>query len=917
MSTQLAVVVYGNGDLYRELFNAIAAAFNDGSYKYFTDLSIMLAGTWAILRYSAERNLMVLVKWLGIYYFAFYVVFLPKATVDIIDRINPGHAYTVDNVPLGLALVANLTSVVGDNLTQVMEQNFSLPDDLMYGKTGMVMASRLAVASTQFEVTDPNFNQSLQSFVQQCVFYDVLLNKYTWNDLLNATHIWQFVSQYASPARAFVYYQAGRSEVMTCQTGIAHLNQDWDMALQEAAARYGARLFPDANNAKTQLLSYLGDSYRFLAQISDTATAIMQQNMIANALQNGVMHMSASTGSPAALEAYSFVKAQQQKRLTNVTVGDMAAYWLPIMQNVLEAALYGSFVFVFLLLLFPFGLGILKNYVASLMWLQLWAPMYAILNLFMNFYAQSHSLGAIQLDGGQMGLALSNQAGLAQVNADIASLAGYLSLSVPLFAAGVTKGMMSVFTQAAQYIAGVTQSVASSSAGEAITGNISLGNTQFSNHSSFNTSANHFDTNARVFSGMYTYQMEGGSTLSVTPSGSTIMNNQSAISNLGTSINLAHAIREMASQQADTSYSAALSHANAYSESVSTGLRSLYELGNHINTSESSGAGSSVSVSGGMSSALSNLHQLTERFAHDHNISTAEATRYLGAAYISGRAGVSAGISTDGILKGVPLPVKLGASAGLDVGAKGEIDKTHSNESRELYSAAQDFVQNTNFSQSVDTAVRGVQEHSYRTSNEEGQRLVDNVGSSFDRATQARHEMTSNLQQAQSYREAASFAEENAATINSNASQAFMNSMVDQPHASTKEIEGMMVNNPAAAQATAEQFVQEQAQQYLQNFHHAAGSSPESIKEEFGRSNHQVPTDTDVVQKNIKDKAELQSIATDRGLKPGHIVDKQTEREAHSIIANSKLGANTGKKDVYQKGENITGEIKGKLKDDE
>ena len=64
-----------------------------------------------------------------------------------------------------------------------MEKTFSLPGDLTYQKTGVAMASRIVLASTQFQVTDPNFAQSVHSFVQQCVFYDVLLHKYSWNDL--------------------------------------------------------------------------------------------------------------------------------------------------------------------------------------------------------------------------------------------------------------------------------------------------------------------------------------------------------------------------------------------------------------------------------------------------------------------------------------------------------------------------------------------------------------------------------------------------------------------------------------------------------------------------------------------------------------------------------------------------------------
>ncbi len=223
------------------------------------------------------------------------------------------------------------------------------------------MASRLVLASTQFQVTDPNFQRSLQSFVHQCVFYDVLLHKYSWNDLLTAPHLWDFIGRYASPARAFAYYQPSQSQIVTCKEGFTKLNQEWKNTLQEAATRYGARLFPDNEDAKMQLLSYLPDSYQFLTGISDDAATLMQQNMMANALQNGLMTMSASTNAPAALEAYAFTKAQQQKRLTNETVGDMAAYWIPIMKNVLEATLYGSFLFVFLLLMFPFGPGIFKK----------------------------------------------------------------------------------------------------------------------------------------------------------------------------------------------------------------------------------------------------------------------------------------------------------------------------------------------------------------------------------------------------------------------------------------------------------------------------------------------------------------------------------------------------------------------------
>ncbi len=585
MALEIAVITYGNGDILREMFNAIAAAMGDSTFKTLIHLSILLAGTWAIGKLMFKRDLMVGVGWVALYFMAFYVLFLPKATVNIIDRVQQGKVYAVDNVPLGLAWLANVTTAIGDGLTQLMEQNFSLPDDLRYGQTGMVMASNLVTAASTFQVTDPDFEKNLQGFIRQCVFYDLLLHKYSSQELFTAPHIWQFVTEHASPARAFLYNQT----VVTCRDGVASLNQDWQTAITQAEGRYAARLFPEETEAKTQLLKYLPLSYSFLTNLSENASDLMQQNMMANAVQSGLLNWSAQTNAPAALEGYAFNKAQQQNRISNRTMGDMAAYWLPLLKNIFEGILYGSFVFIFLLILFPFGLAVLRQYAYSLLWLQLWAPLYAIINLYVNFYAQHRSLGAITFSDEMHGLVLATQSGLAQVNSDMAGLAGYISLSVPLIATSLVTGLHHALSHLGQYVGGSVQSSATASAGEAAAGSFSLGNTSFSTHNAYNTSANHFDDTARTASGSVTDQMPGGSTITMTADGSVVMNNQPAISSLGTQIHLGEAIRSSATEQADKAYSAALSHQQASNDSVSAAERGVYELSHHQALSEASG----------------------------------------------------------------------------------------------------------------------------------------------------------------------------------------------------------------------------------------------------------------------------------------------------------------------------------------
>ena len=106
MAQEIAVITYGNGDILREMLNAIAAAMGDSIFKTLIHLDlILLAGTWALAQLIFKRDLMIGVGWIALYFMAFYVLFLPKATVNIIDRVQQGKVYAVDNVPLGLRLV--------------------------------------------------------------------------------------------------------------------------------------------------------------------------------------------------------------------------------------------------------------------------------------------------------------------------------------------------------------------------------------------------------------------------------------------------------------------------------------------------------------------------------------------------------------------------------------------------------------------------------------------------------------------------------------------------------------------------------------------------------------------------------------------------------------------------------------------
>ena len=357
------------------------------------------------------------------------------------------------------------------------------------------------------------------------------------------------------------------------------------------------------------------------------------------------------------------LRAQEQKRMTNKTLGDMAAHWLPLMKNAFEAIMYGSFIFIVLLSVFPFGWAILKNYIYTLMWIQVWAPLYAIINLIVSYYAQTHSTAAV--DGA---LSLQAISGVIQINSDISGLAGYLTLSVPFLSAGLVKGMASTFTHISQYVGGVTQSAGGAAAAEAITGNISLGNSSMSNHNMFNTSSNHLDTSGRVNTGSFTTSMAGGSLATMTADSYVVMDMRNSISNPGASINFADTLRASYSQQAERATTAGLSNAASAGNAISSAIKNAHDLNHQFGKSASSGEGWNTSTGTGLAHAVSKVDRMTQDFADRHHISYNDAANLLASAHVSGQ--VSGGFSSKGIpagriLSAFSVDASINANAGV------------------------------------------------------------------------------------------------------------------------------------------------------------------------------------------------------------------------------------------------------------
>ena len=531
----------GGGTYLVDLLNAVAAITSGGAYVTLAQLAGVGGLGWVLFRTAFGGSWKDNAKWMLLFVTVWGAMIVPKATVRVVDRLDPALApAVVANVPVGLALFASLTSQVGDGLTRLTEQAFTLPDDLAYQRHGLIFGARLAAATTRLEITDTVFARNVRNYVRQCVFHALLLGHISADDLRESTDIWSLVtaggtpSAGASPERMFEFATRQAAvgtgatpiarEIVTCQAGAGRLNAQWNAEIARAGTIFGRRIFPGSRTealARAELLAALPAAHDFLIGASRSAGEIMRQQMVLNAVHDAGEQWAAEAGNAAALQAYTEARAEAQTVSAYRAIGRQAETWVPLLKIVFECLYIGAFPMAVLLMLTPAGGAIFRSYVTGLIWLQSWGPLYAVLHRISMGEAAERMSAAASMPGGDIGISLVAQAGIRAVGSDVAVMSGYLSMSVPFLAAALAYGLSKATVLATSVLA-VGQDAASSAAHEGTTGNLSLANTGYDTHRFATLEGRQIRTSAHVDTDRYTGYAPAGAAMTVTGDGTVV-----------------------------------------------------------------------------------------------------------------------------------------------------------------------------------------------------------------------------------------------------------------------------------------------------------------------------------------------------------------------------------------------------------
>ncbi|MHC1806964.1 conjugal transfer mating-pair stabilization protein TraG [Klebsiella pneumoniae] len=808
----LEIYAIAGGDWLRGNLNAIAAFMGTSTWSTIEKMCIaisvlIVAGNWV-----KKHNVMDLIGWVFSLTLVSMLVVI-RTPVQIIDYSNVAQVYEVDNVPIGLAIPASLTTRVGNALIQSYEMVFALPDSVTYSKTGMLFGSNLVAKSTDFLSQNPQITTLFSDYVQNCVMGDIFLNhKYSFEELLNSPDPYTLIFANPSPLRG-VFDK--NNQFQTCEEASRDLKSALALDTQTGGKTwnyYVRQLFGGKPNPDLLFSQTIGDSYNYFYSSGQSAGQIIRQNVTMNALRSGIQSYAARSGDTASLVNMANTSSLEKQRLAQATMGHQALRTLPLMQTVIMGIMIGMFPIMVMAAMFNMmTLQVLKGYVFALIWLQTWPLLFAILNSAMAYYAKQNGVPVVLSELSQVQLK----------NSDIATTAGYIAVMIPPLSWGIVKSMGAAFSSAYSHFSSSGLSATSQAASGVVDGNYSFANMQMENVSGYS-----WGTNSTTSFGQMSRQLANGGISTQTRDGTMVWDSSGAMSKLPVDINVGRQIASAQQQMAREADVQAESALHGYNSSVTSAWNSLQQFGTNKGNSASTTTGADTTESSQDSMARSKMWNAVVANAKANNISNEESFQQL----MDDSAKSTQGVDLYGSGKwssGDQLFGKLGKwGTGLsaEAGVKGSAGWTHSsgntdnvgtsgresNDSRHDTSsqAAKDFKEASDYFTSRKTTTSG-----NITDNNASSR-VDQFAASLSSAKNSYDQYTSSRTRSHEYSEMASRTESMTGQMNENLTQQFANFV---QHRAPQDAEAILTNTSspeiaAQREALAREFVKEQVE---------------------------------------------------------------------------------------------------------
>ena len=731
------VYAYWNGVELQAMFNAVASLMGSGDYlgllRTITIVGIIVV---VIATLTGRERLDGMWKWL--FFLAIFqsMLLIPKVTVTIIDRTGNVPPQAVANVPIGLGAFAHTMSKIGDWLTGGFETVFALPDDVKFRKNGTLFGHRVLAERQAIKSGSPILTSNLLEFYRECVAPDITSGYIRMKeDILEVNNIWDSLNGKTNPSRLVTIRDTTDPTLMStigCDAAYLSLTTQINAESSRQMGLLGSRLYPQMTTADAgaAIAGSLATSTNYLLGLSAAAQDTVKQAIVANFMIDAQYMLPAQLGDAASAQT-NLAMAQSMRSTSDSykLMARIAESTMPKVRNAIEMVQYAIFP-VFLLFVVLSGhqaTGVIQSDAASLFWIQLWAPLYAVMNFIITMYSRAQYISGSAASG----LSIEQMSFLNTAIVSDQAIAGMLVISIPAIAAALVKGG----EVGLQAVAGLVspprdpEKIASSLA----MGNMQMGNASLNNVSHDNMKGLAVDMNPSLRQGMTQYQARGGFEYSHFADGGFVV--KQAKSDVRADMALNDSVGAAAKENYERSQQASRQQSQEYAESALAALKQ--EAG--FEQTHARGASDTTGYRHGMGSsrnqeATDSLRQV-DQWARKLGVSEKVAMELM--------VGASMGMSTPKLLE------VAGLRGGVEMSAK---MRNSADSMRSLEEMAQ-FARESGFGNKVGTVLDNGWERNYRTTDEGKAVGTEGQRASLDHARQSRDALTASLQETEGHRQ--------------------------------------------------------------------------------------------------------------------------------------------------------------------
>lgn len=466
---------FGATKYLESVFNAIAMYSNsgnfDGMFKIALGIGIIIITIQCIL--DGGKTIKFQMPAIAI---VIYMAMFSATTRVQIEDTYTGNSTAVDNVPYGVVVIGSIISTVGHSITEGMEQAFSTPGMTKYGMIDPLVtissakdtfSSPMTLAMMAGGNMTMNMSESIKNYLNDCTMRDVIEGSKTLSgiysskdgiDSLATSNPAIYTKIYDSTGTNSTAFNPSRASLLTCDNAWAKIKnfltanevKAWNLA---ACRSNGSQSSSDAvvvncNSGGATSKARVDSAINYLGLLNQTSSDMQAMMILGPFLDKAAVRKENSLFQDASAIQRSSALDQQNVALAGK--GSAFLTWAQPLMTFIQGMIFGITPFmVFVLGLGLMGLKMIAKYFLVLVWVQLWFPILAIINMYI-ITRTADSLAVINTQG----MSFDTLAEALKTITLEAGLAGNLIAATPALAGFIVWGSSVAFSSMASQLTG-------------------------------------------------------------------------------------------------------------------------------------------------------------------------------------------------------------------------------------------------------------------------------------------------------------------------------------------------------------------------------------------------------------------------------------------------------------------------------